>query len=95
LKNVLVNDPISGVRYLATSLSINMMPTSDSERIIFNRYKNDFNKLAGQVVTINGNEYSIVEMFQYYNLLKFRGRAGRSSLLRIFEDVMTNHTSLI
>ena len=95
LKNVLVNDPISGVRYLATSLSINMMPTSDSERIIFNRYKNDFNKLAGQVVTINGNEYSIVEMFQYYNLLKFRGRAGRSSLLRIFEDVMANHASLI
>lgn len=88
LKEVLVTDPITGIRYLAISLPINMLPTSDNERILFNKYKNDFNKIAGRNIEINGKSYSILQMFQYYNLLKFRGRGGRNSLTSIFEDVM-------
>jgi hypothetical protein len=95
LKDVLITDPISGVRYLATSLPINMMPSSDNERILFNKYKNDFNKIAGKTIDINGVKYSISEMFQYYNLLKFRGKGGRSSLLSIFEDIMAKDQRMI
>ena len=47
-----------------------------------------FNKIAGRNIEINGKSYSILQMFQYYNLLKFRGRGGRNSLTSIFEDVM-------
>ena len=88
LKEVLVTDPITGMRYLAISLPINMLPTSDNERVLFNKYKNDFNKIAGRNITINGKSYSILQMFQYYNLLKFKGRGGRNSLTSVFEDVM-------
>ena len=95
LKEVLITDPITGVRYLATSLPINMMPSSDNERILFNKYKNDFNKIAGGFVNINGVNYSIAQMFQYYNLLKFKGKAGRSSLLSIFEDIMAKDPYMV
>ena len=93
LTEVLVTDPITGIRYLAISLPINMMPVSDNERVLFNKHKNDFNKISGLNIEINGNSYSILQLFQYYNLLKFKGRNGRNSLLAIFEDVM-NHDSL-
>ena len=33
-------------------------------------------------------------MFQYYNLLKFKGRSGRNSLSSIFEDIMTTNEDL-
>jgi hypothetical protein len=34
-------------------------------------------------------------MFQYYNLLKFKGKAGRSSLLSIFEDIMAKDPYMV
>jgi hypothetical protein len=71
-----------------------MMPTSDNERMLFNRYKNGFNQIAGKLVTIDNINYSIVEMFHYYNLLKFRGKAGRNSLLKIFEDILSKDPRL-
>jgi hypothetical protein len=70
-----------------------MMPSSENEQILFDKYKNDFNKLAGRLLKIGNNEYSIIQMIHYYNLLKFKGRVGKSSLLRIFEDNM-NHDRL-
>lgn len=94
LTSVLVTDSVTGIRYLAKSLSINMMPSSDNERILFNQYKNAFSKLDGQVLKIGTNEYSIIRMFQYYNLLKFKGRSGRSSLSSIFEDIMAKNEDL-
>jgi hypothetical protein len=33
-------------------------------------------------------------MFQYYNLLKFKGRSGKSSLASIFEDILANDENL-
>lgn len=94
LDSVLVTDSVTGIRYLAKSLSINMMPSSENERIIFNKYKNDFSKLQGEVIKIGTQEYSIVQMFQYYNLLKFKGRSGRNSLSSIFEDIMATDEHL-
>ena len=94
LTSVLVTDSVTGIRYLAKSLSINMMPSSENERIIFNKYKNDFTKLNGEVIKIGTQEYSVVQMFQYYNLLKFKGRSGRNSLSSIFEDIMTTNEDL-
>ena len=66
------------------------MPSSENEQLLFNKYKNDFNKIAGQLIQIGNVSYSIIEMFHYYNLLKFRGKGGRSSLLKIFEDTMND-----
>lgn len=94
LSDQLVIDPVSGTRYLVKSLPINMMPSSDNEQILFNDYKNEFNKLETETLTINKNEYSIVQMFQYYNLLKFRGKSGKSSLLKIFEDITASNEYL-
>ena len=90
LTSVLITDSVSGVRHLAVSLPINMMPSSENEQLLFNKYKNDFNKIAGQLIQIGNVSYSIIEMFHYYNLLKFRGKGGRSSLLKIFEDTMND-----
>ena len=94
LKPVLITDSVTGNQDLAISLSVNMMPTSDNERMLFNRYKNGFNQIAGKLVTIDNINYSIVEMFHYYNLLKFRGKAGRNSLLKIFEDILSKDPRL-
>ena len=90
LTEKLIIDPITGTRYLAMSLPINMMPSSDNEQILLNFYKNEFNKLERDNITIGGNTYSIIQMFQYYNLLKFKGKASQSSLLKIFENIMNN-----
>lgn len=94
LRPVLITDSVTGNQDLAVSLSVNMMPTSDNERMLFNRYKNGFNQIAGKLVTIDNINYSIVEMFHYYNLLKFRGKAGRNSLLKIFEDILSKDPRL-
>ena len=90
LEDVLVTDSVTGLKYLAKSLTINMLPSSENERVLLGQYRNDFNKLAGHSISIGRQTYSIVQMFQFYNLLKFKGKGGRSSLLSIFEDVMAN-----
>jgi hypothetical protein len=56
-------DPVTGIRYIATSLPINMMPSSDNEQILLDKYKNEFNKLEKTKLTIDGNQYSIIQMF--------------------------------
>lgn len=86
LTSVLINDPITGSKHVAISLPINMMPSSENERILLNKHKNAFNKIANLTLTINGVSFPIMSMFHYYSLLKFRGKGGRSSLMRIFED---------
>ena len=93
IQQVLVTDPNTGASYLATSLPINMMPTSDNERALFNVYKNAFTRLDGGSIKIGNVNYNIIQMFHYYNLLKFKGKSGRSSLLHMFEDIM-NHDTL-
>lgn len=90
LEDVLITDSVTGLKYLAKSLTINMLPSSENERVLLGQYRNDFNKLAGHSISIGRQTYSIVQMFQFYNLLKFKGKGGRSSLLSIFEDVMAN-----
>lgn len=95
LTPLLIIDPITGDRYTAITLPINMMPSSDNERILFNKHKNGFNKIANTNVTINGESYSVIRMFHYYNLLKFRGKSTRNSLTRIFEDKTSTDGNLI
>ena len=95
LEDVLVADSITGLKYLAKSLTINMLPLSENERVLLGQYRNDFNKLAGHSIQIGRQTYSIVQMFQFYNLLKFKGKGGRSSLLSIFEDIMANQNEYL
>lgn len=90
LTNVIINNPISGQKELAKSLLINMMPSSDNERNILNNYKDAFNMLNGQIIKINNKEYNIIEMFHYYNLIKFGGKVGKNNLTPIFEHVLTH-----
>jgi hypothetical protein len=40
-----------------------MMPSSDNEQILLDKYKNEFNKLEKTKLTIDGNQYSIIQMF--------------------------------
>lgn len=95
LTDQMIIDSVTGSRYIAKTLPINMMPSSDSEMAIFNTLKNDFNALDGNTITIgNNHEYGIIKMFYQYNLLKFKGRAGTSSLAKIFEDVIADHEYL-
>ena len=95
LTSVLITDPITKTHLTAVTLPINMMPSSDNERILFNKYKNDFNKISDELITIGGISYSILDMFHYYNLIKFRGKVGRSSLARIFEDKTPRHQTFV
>ena len=90
LEDVLITDSVTGLKYLAKSLGINMMPSSENERILLGKYRNDFNKIVGDTIKIGKQEYSVVQLFQFYNLLKFKGKNGRNSLLSIFEDITTN-----
>ena len=95
LTPVLVVDPITGERYTAITLPINMMPSSENERILFNKHKGGFNSIANSTVKINGESYSVIRMFHYYNLLKFKGKSTRNSLTRIFEDKTARDGNLI
>lgn len=95
LTSVLITDPITGSKHIAISLPINMMPSSENERILLNKHKNAFNKIANRMLFINGTQFSILNMFHYYSLLKFRGKGGRNSLIRIFEDKIAKEPSFI
>lgn len=94
LATVLVNDASTGASYLATSLPINMMPSSESERALLGTYKNAFTQLVGDTIRIGSIDYSIGDMFHFYNLLKFRGKSGRSSLLPIFENITARNPEM-
>lgn len=94
LTTVLVNDASTGASYLATSLPINMMPSSESERALLGTYKNAFTQLVGDTIRIGSIDYSIGDMFHFYNLLKFRGKSGRSSLLPIFENITARNPEM-
>lgn len=90
LTNVIINNPISGQKELAKSLLINMLPSSDNEVNILNNYKDAFNILNGQEIKIANKTYRIIEMFHYYNLIKFGGKIGKNNLTPIFEHVLTH-----
>ena len=94
LQDVLITDNTTGIRVLAKSLPINMMPSSDNERILLNKYVNDFTKISGRTIKIGGIDYSITQMFQIYNLLKFKGKTGKNSLAPIFKDIAARNDYL-
>lgn len=94
LETVLVNDTNTGASYLAISLPINMMPSSESERSLLGTFTNAFTRITGDNLTIGGIDYSVMDMFHFYNLLKFRGKSGRSSLLPIFENVTARNPEM-
>lgn len=96
LKPVMVQNQLMGTKFLATSLPINMMPSSENEEIVLKKYRNDFNKLSSDTIKIGNIDYSIIQMFQFYSLLKFRGKQGKNSLVSIFEDLVANqHSDMI
>lgn len=90
LTDVLIVDYNTKVTYLAKSLPINMMPFSQAERDLFNIYKSDFTELSRNVLEIGNFTYNIGQMFHYYNLIKFKGKVGKNTLAKIFEDIIGN-----
>ena len=73
------------------SLPINMMPRNDSERVLFNGFKSEFNKLYTYSYS-ETPDYAIplIQLLFYYNLITYSNRLGESSLTSIFENQNQN-----
>lgn len=70
--------------YLATG--INMMPSTEAERALFNEYKAAFNSIADTKVMIGNKPISLRNAMYLYGLIAHYGKQGRNSLMPIFEN---------
>lgn len=70
--------------YLVTG--INMMPSSEAERAVFNEYKAAFNSIADSKVQIGNKDISFRNALYLYSLIAHYGKQGRASLMPIFEN---------
>ena len=69
------------------ALSINMMPRTDNERLIFNFNKHEFNKLRTINYTMaDDTKIPLTDLFFLYNLVVYHNKQGQNSLATIFED---------
>ena len=81
------------------TLPINMLPRTDQEKAILNRYKSEFNKLreySYQYQTTsydpNGNlimeekSISLIKLFTYYSMIAHNWKLGEKSLVPILEN---------
>ena len=82
LTNTVTHNPI--VYY---TLPINMLPSTDEERVVFNTYKSEFNKLRQYAYNLNGVNIPLVDLFYYYGLIAHYGKQGQQSLMPIFENL--------
>jgi hypothetical protein len=85
LTNTVTHNPI--INY---TLPINMLPSSDEERGVFNSYKSEFNKLQGYSYNLNGQKIPLIDLFYYYGLIVHYGKQGQQSLMPIFENLHDN-----
>ena len=99
LSNNLFTNTVSKNPSIVAALPINMLPRTDSERAIFNKYKSEFNKLSGytyeyEVSIINEDgtvskstvAVPIVDLFTYYAMIANNWKLGEKSLVPILED---------
>ena len=98
----LYNKTISGNNSIVQALPINMLPSTDTERNLFNLYKSQFNSLTDGYVSelhrnveINGevrketylsDPISIVDLITYYSMIAYGWKLDQSSLVSITED---------
>lgn len=92
------NRTISRNKTIIYTLPINMLPSTDAERNIFNQYKSQFNALKmnyqyqvkefqdGKEVT-RLEERLITDLFTYYAMIANNWRQDQSSLVSITEDL--------
>lgn len=70
--------------YMVTG--INMLPSSEAERAVFNEYKAAFNSIADEKVIIGNKSMNLRDAFYLYGLIAHYGKQGRASLMPIFEN---------
>ena len=108
LGNDLLTTTVSHNPTVVYTLPINMLPRTDTERAIFNDYKNHFNMLAKDFYEYDTNSYQIVndsvetitsrqqipivDLFIYYAMIADNWKLGEKSLVPIFEDLHTLDT---
>ena len=81
LTNTITHNPI-----IYYTLPINMLPSTDEERNIFNMYKSEFNKLSTATYLLGDKEIPLIDLFYYYGLIAHYGKQGQQSLMPIFEN---------
>lgn len=103
LGNDLLTTTISHNPTVVYTLPINMLPRTDTERAIFNDYKNHFNMLTQDFYEYDTHSYQIVNnnvetitsrqqipiinLFVYYAMIANNWKLGEKSLVPIFEDL--------
>lgn len=93
------NKTVSRNSTVIYTLPINMLPSSDQERSLFNQYKSEFNDLSsfkykynGTILDPEGKESSveeeaqIVDLFTYYAMIANNWKLNQASLVSITED---------
>lgn len=100
LGNDAFNKIISGNTTIVNTLPINMLPRADYERVIFNKYKSQFNALrpynfqwSYQYADEYGIEqtatqkYGIIDLITFYAMIAFNWKLNESSIVSLFEDL--------
>ena len=78
------------------ALPIDMIPKSDIEADRLSKYKLDFNELNQYRYKISKDQdYNVVDLFFYYNLINFRNRGGEQSLTPLLETLIQTNGSPI
>lgn len=83
IDGVAYNKTSSGNPVYSNITSINTMPRSDYDKIKFQTWKVDFDKLFSR--TYAGN--NIGELFFYYNMINYNMEPGQNNFSSLFEDL--------
>lgn len=87
LQDIIFTNAVGKNPYIATSLSINMLPKADVDRNLFAQYKAAFNELSDKYFTnVDGSKYRILDLFILYDMIAFSGKNGQQSLHSILQN---------
>lgn len=100
LGNDAFNKVVSGNTTIINTLPINMLPKADYERVIFNKYKSQFNALRPYnfqwsyeyadeygIEQTATQKYSIIDLVTFYAMIAFNWKLNESSIVSLFEDL--------
>lgn len=85
-----LNRTLSGNASFTYTLPTNMMPKTGSDVDALNRYKRAFNEL---LTAPKYQNYPLVDLFFYYNLISYNNATSSNSLSTIFEDIIRTKSS--
>ena len=84
-----ISNTIDGVGQVNYTLTENMMPKSEYERVQFKQYKDSLNSLQG----IEYNGYPVLDLIFYYNIIAYNNESSQNSFTTLFEDILAEKTN--